>query len=169
MILHETDIDLKRLLMDCIFIASQLDTKSKRNIILHNMPRIILKADEKLIKQIFLNILSNAVKFTKENGKIEVYVKKTEFGICLVFEDNGIGIPKEKLNKLFRPFEQIENVLSRTKTGSGLGLVLVKKMVILHGGKIEIKTVQPQGVAVLIELPQKRIVLQGDKNEVSQN
>ncbi len=167
MLLYETNINLKRLLEDCIFIALQFDTKSKRNIILHQMPQIVLKADEKLMKQVFLNVLSNAVKFTKRDGKIDVYVKQTEFGIRLVFKDNGIGIPKEKINKLFQPFEQIENVLSRAHKGSGLGLVLVKKMVILHGGRVEIETLSPRGVAVLIDLPQTRIVLLGDKNEIS--
>ena len=167
MLLYETNINLKRLLKDCIFIALQFDTKSKRNITLHQMPQIVLKADEKLMKQVFLNVLSNAVKFTETDGKIDIYVKKTEFGIRLVFKDNGIGIPKEKINKLFQPFEQIENVLSRAHKGSGLGLVLVKKMVILHGGRVKIETLSPRGVVVLIDLPQTRIVLLGDKNEIS--
>ncbi len=167
MLLYETHINLKQLLDDTIFIAKQFDSKSKRNILLHKMPFVILKADEKLMKQIFLNILSNAVKFTQENGQIDIFVKKTAFGIRLIFKDDGIGIPKEKLHKLFQPFEQIENVLSRTHMGSGLGLVLVKKMVILHGGQIEIKTLHPKGIAVLIDLPQKRIVSLGEENEVS--
>ena len=167
MLLYETNVNLKKLLEDCVFIALQFDTKAKRNIKLHKMPKIVLKADEKLMKQVFLNILSNAVKFTKMDGRIDIFVKKTEFGIRLVFKDDGIGIPKEKINKLFHPFEQIENVLSRAHKGSGLGLVLVKKMVILHGGRVEIKTLYPKGVAVLIDLPQTRIVLLGDKNEFS--
>ncbi len=167
MFLHETTIDLKQLLQDAIFIALQFDTKNNRNIVLHKMNHIILRADEKLMKQIFLNVLSNAVKFTKKEEKIDVFVKKTSFGIRLIFKDNGIGIPKEKINKLFQPFEQIENSFSRTNIGSGLGLVLVKKMVILHGGRIEIKSLYPKGVAVLIDLPQKRIVSLGAKNEIS--
>ena len=167
MFLHETTIDLKQLLQDAIFIALQFDTKNNRNIVLHKMNHIILRADEKLMKQIFVNVLSNAVKFTKKEEKIDVFVKKTSFGIRLIFKDNGIGIPKEKINKLFQPFEQIENSFSRTNIGSGLGLVLVKKMVILHGGRIEIKSLYPKGVAVLIDLPQKRIVSLGAKNEIS--
>ena len=77
MLLYETHINLKQLLDDTIFIAKQFDRKSKRNILLHKMPFVILKADEKLMKQIFLNILSNAVKFTQENGQIDIFVKKT--------------------------------------------------------------------------------------------
>lgn len=167
MVLLERNIDLKRILMDSIFIATHFENKSEKNIVLHKFQKTILKGDEKLLKQIFVNVLSNSIKHIKSNGRIDIYVKKTSFGIRLVFKDDGDGIPKEKLKKLFTPYEEILDGSNNVRTGIGLGLVLVKKMVILHEGRIDIKSYYKKGFEVLIDFPQKRIICLGDENEVS--
>lgn len=166
MFLYESNVDVNALLIEILSLARQFSKNNNRIIKLHPMPKIIMKADEKLLKQIFINILSNAVKFTNSDGKIDVFVKKISSGIRFIFQDNGIGIPKEKINQLFKPFIQIENILSRSHDGTGLGLVLVKKMVILHDGKVEIKSVLKKGTKVIIDFPEKRIVSMGDKDEI---
>ncbi len=165
MFLYETNVNIETLLLEVLSLAKQFSKNNNRTIKLHLSQKIIIKADEKLLRQIFLNKLSNAVKFTNIDGKIDIFVKKTSFGIRFIFQDNGIGIPKEKINHLFEPFMQIENVLSRSHDGTGLGLVLVKKMVILHSGNIEIKSIFKKGTKVIIDFPKKRIVSIGDKDE----
>ena len=112
--------------------------------------------------QIFLNILSNAIKFTQKDGHINVYMdEETSDGVTLVFEDDGIGIPPDKVNILFQPFTQIENILTRSHQGSGLGLVLVKKMVILHQGTVRLESEEGKGTKLIIHFPNVRIVKKG--------
>ena len=73
--------------------------------------------------------------------------------VALVFEDNGIGIPREALKKLGRPFEQVESLLTKTHQGSGLGLAIAKSLAELHGGAIRIRSTVNRGTVVLLRLP----------------
>ncbi len=166
MCMYEMRVNLKKVLEEIIFLAKNLYLNEKRIITLNPMPDIILKADEKMLRQIFLNILSNAVKFTKNSGHIDIFVKKTVEGIQISFQDNGIGIAKDKLPFLFQPFTQIKNDLGERYHGTGLGLVLVKKMVILHQGKIQIESEENKGTCLTIDFPRQRIISMGEKNEI---
>ena len=83
-----------------------------------------------------------------------------EKGGQLAFEvkDNGIGIAEEKIKKLFTPFTQVENIFTRAHAGSGLGLSLVKHLIELHGGHVEMKSVEGKGTTVTVYFPKERIV-----------
>ena len=158
MVLNETNVDLNQSLQEVVDLISQYPNASERNIRLHLNQKIILSADERALKQIFLNILSNAIKFTQKDGHINVYMdEETSDGVTLVFEDDGIGIPPDKVNILFQPFTQIENILTRSHQGSGLGLVLVKKMVILHQGTVRLESEEGKGTKLIIHFPAERI------------
>jgi two-component system, cell cycle sensor histidine kinase PleC len=116
-------------------------------------PAIRLRADKRAIKQIAINLLSNAVKFTPEGGRVRVRARLSVGAVTFMFEDNGIGIPKDALKKLGRPFEQVESLLTKTHQGSGLGLAIAKSLAELHGGAMRIRSTVNRGTLVLLRLP----------------
>ena len=97
-------------------------------------PTCSLRADRRALKQIALNLLSNAVKFTPDGGRVTVRGRASDGCIVLGIADTGIGIAKDALAKLGRPFEQVESQLTKSHQGSGLGLAIAKSLVELHGG-----------------------------------
>ena len=114
-------------------------------------------ADEIKVKQIFVNLLSNAVKFTSRGGRVDVTCAlNEEKGIVLSVEDKGIGISGDDLKKLFQPFTQVENVMTRSKEGTGLGLTLVRAISELHGGTVEIQSEPGEGTNVTVTFPPER-------------
>ena len=117
-----------------------------------NKEDVILKVDSDKLERIILNLLSNAIKFSKPNGEIRVTLN---FEDCLYISvaDNGIGIAKENLNKIFDKFTQLDTSFSRKNEGSGIGLSIVKSFVLLHNGKISVKSDLNKGTSFLIELP----------------
>ncbi len=115
-----------------------------------NVPEI--EADHRAVKQILLNLLSNAVKFT-DQGAIMVHARGTAGGLTLRVVDTGCGIPPEHLPRLARPFEQVEQELTRTNAGTGLGLALTKSLTEMHGGKLSIQSEVGRGTIVTVTLP----------------
>jgi two-component system cell cycle sensor histidine kinase PleC len=110
-------------------------------------------ADKRALKQVFINILANAVKFTPEGGRVSVTAKRQDKTIIIIVADSGIGIPARDLEKLGRPFEQVENQFTKTKSGSGLGLAISKSLVELHGGSLIIESEERKGTTVTVLLP----------------
>jgi two-component system cell cycle sensor histidine kinase PleC len=121
-----------------------------------NVPeKLLLHADRRAIKQILLNLISNAVKFTPDGGHIAVRAKTSGRCAFLVIEDSGIGIAREALKKLGRPFEQVESQLTKTQAGSGLGLAIAKSLAELQGGRMRIRSIENVGTTVFLRLPAK--------------
>jgi PAS domain S-box-containing protein len=116
---------------------------------------ITLQADERRLRQIVINLLSNAVKFTPEGGSIELAVSTLpEIRQARIsVKDSGIGIKEEDLPHLFQPFLQLDARLAREYNGTGLGLVLVKRLAELHGGSVEVESVFGQGSTFTVSLP----------------
>jgi signal transduction histidine kinase len=123
-----------------------------------NLPDLFV--DERRIRQVLINLLTNAVKFTPEGGKVtlaasqlpvEDNTKQNYIRITVV--DTGIGITPENINKLFRPFVQIDSALNRHHSGTGLGLALVKQVVELHGGQVGLTSQLGVGSLFTIDLP----------------
>ncbi|MBK8784613.1 MAG: response regulator [Anaerolineales bacterium] len=115
----------------------------------------MLMADPRRLKQVLINLLNNAVKFTPNKGKVTLEVQEqAEEGLMrFSVTDTGIGIRPEDLPKLFQPFMQLDGGLSRQYEGSGLGLALAKKMVELHGGRIEVQSEPGKGSRFSFTLP----------------
>ncbi len=111
-----------------------------------------IEADHRAVKQILLNLLSNAVKFT-DQGAIMVHARGNTQGLTLRVVDTGCGIPPEHLPRLARPFEQVEQELTRNHHGTGLGLALTKSLVEMHGGKLSIQSEMGRGTIVTVTLP----------------
>ena len=109
--------------------------------------------DRRAIQQILINLLSNAVKFTPEGGKIEVTASRRPGIFEFAVSDNGIGIAEADLSRLGQPFAQIENDLTRSYDGAGLGLSLVKGLVELYNGSMSIESAPGRGTTVRVGLP----------------
>ncbi|WP_369405878.1 sensor histidine kinase [Sneathiella glossodoripedis] len=117
----------------------------------------IIFADPRLVSQVFLNVLSNAVKFTPKGGAVSITLDARDDGsIDVKVTDTGIGIEPENIEKVFAPFVQIESSLARNYEGTGLGLPLSKNVMLLHGGSIELESSIGQGTIVHIMFPPER-------------
>ena len=118
-----------------------------------------LKADERKLKQVLLNLMSNAIKFTPEGGTVELTACRAGDG-SFVFEvsDTGIGIAAEDIPRAFAPFEQVDSRLSRQFEGTGLGLPLSEGFVKLHGGSLELKSRPGVGTRAIVTLPRERVI-----------
>jgi PAS domain S-box-containing protein len=125
-------------------------------------PGISIRADARRLKQMLVNLLSNAVKFTPEGGDIglEVCGIRTENVLKITVWDKGIGIQSEDLQRLFKPFVQLDSSLARQATGTGLGLSLVHRLTELHGGRMEVESSPGQGSRFTIVLPWSEEVIQ---------
>ncbi|MCC5643685.1 GAF domain-containing protein [Nostoc sp. CHAB 5824] len=118
-----------------------------------------IEVDERRIRQVFINLLTNAIKFTKEGGKvwIEVQPNSTNEYIFFSVVDTGIGMLSDDLFKLFQPFVQVENASNHRSPGTGLGLVMVKKIVELHGGTVHAESQLGKGSRFTVKLPWKKV------------
>jgi two-component system, cell cycle sensor histidine kinase PleC len=112
-----------------------------------------ITADRRALKQVLINILANGVKFTPEGGQVRVAVRGLSGATEIAISDTGIGIEASELPKLGRPFEQVENQFTKTRSGSGLGLAISKSLVELHDGTIEIDSEPGRGTTVIILIP----------------
>lgn len=118
-----------------------------------------LRADECKIRQVLFNLLGNAVKFTPPSGRITISARFDEaVGFTVTVADTGIGIAPENVNRVFEPFTQIDGILSRKHVGTGLGLPVVKAIMELHQGRIELKSDEGCGTEVILVLPVERAV-----------
>ncbi len=113
-----------------------------------------LYADERALKQILINLCSNAVKFTPEGGRITVRAEAARSGgFQISVQDNGPGIPREKLDRIFTPFSQVDNRYDRQAGGTGLGLALVRGLAELHGGRAWLESEPGKGCCAYVVLP----------------
>jgi two-component system cell cycle sensor histidine kinase PleC len=114
--------------------------------------------DERKLRQVLLNLLSNAIKFTPSGGHIELCMRCDLAGAPIVtVTDNGRGIAKDDLARVFEPFVQVDGEFDRTSGGTGLGLPLSRLLVELHGGKLSLESILGQGTTAIVSLPRERI------------
>jgi two-component system, cell cycle sensor histidine kinase PleC len=146
-------VELDHILADSLRVVG--GRASEKRLTLHSdiAPGIKLTADRRALKQIALNLLSNAVKFTPDAGAVTVRGRARGGMVTIAIEDDGIGIPKDALHKLGRPFEQVESQLTKRHQGSGLGLAIAKSLVEMHGGAMRIRSALGSGTMVVVRLP----------------
>jgi two-component system cell cycle sensor histidine kinase PleC len=146
-------VDLDSLINDAIRLVSGR-ADEKLIVIEHTSTAgLQLHADRRAIKQIALNLLSNAVKFTPKGGKVRVQGRLVDGDVQLCIEDTGIGIPKDMIARLAKPFVQVENQYTKHHKGSGLGLAISRSLAELHGGSLRISSNDGQGTAVILRFP----------------
>ena len=119
------------------------------------LPRIY--ADKRRLTQILLNLLSNAIKFTPANGKVSLAaIVDEQNAFVFKFIDTGVGMSGEDLDKAMTKFGQVDSGLNRRHEGTGLGLPLVRRLVELHGGLLEIDSKKGSGTTVTVKFPAQR-------------
>ncbi len=119
-------------------------------------------ADKRAVKQMLVNLVSNGVKFTPRGGKVTVTATVKD-GIILAVSDTGTGIAKADLEKLGKPFEQVEGAQTRAKEGTGLGLALVKALAGMHGGEMVMQSALGEGTIVMLRLPYAVVAADGTR------
>jgi two-component system cell cycle sensor histidine kinase PleC len=147
------DLNLDSLLAEAMRVVAARAQDKRLELTTRISPELRLRADRRALKQIALNLLSNAVKFTPYGGRITVRGRASNYCITLTILDSGIGIGKDALARLGRPFEQVESQLTKSHQGSGLGLAISKSLVELHGGSMRIRSTLGKGTLVVVRLP----------------
>jgi signal transduction histidine kinase len=129
--------------------ASTKNIKIKKN--QFNKSKVL--ADEQLLKQVILNILSNAIKFTAENKMITISYKSEDNLDIISICDEGIGLTREQIEKIFEPFSQVYEHHNKAIKGTGLGLAISQKIIQLHNGYIEVESEVGVGSCFNIHIP----------------
>lgn len=137
-------------------VAEYIEGKGIKFVFDTNVEEKIIACDPDNIERIMMNLLSNAVKFTSTGDQISVDLIDEGDSIQISVKDTGIGIPEDKFQIIFERFRQVDNSLSKNQEGSGIGLSLVKSLVELHGGSINVKSRLGEGSEFIIKLPAKK-------------
>lgn len=157
-VLNLENKDIVKIVEDITMSTVDYVKNKKRTITFDtNVEELIMAIDCDKIERIILNIISNAVKFTKEGDSIYVNILYNESFLMISIKDTGVGIPEEKIDEIFDRFKQVEPILNRSHEGSGLGLSLVKLLVEMHEGKISVESELNEGTEFIIELPVKLV------------
>jgi signal transduction histidine kinase len=157
-------VDLRMVLSDCVTLMGEQCRQAGLTIDSEpaSEPLAVMGEPAKL-RQIFLNLLSNAAKFTEAGGRISLRAgPRSQDQIAVVVADTGIGMAPEHIPIALTPFEQIDSRLARRYEGTGLGLPLAKALVELHGGRISIESQPGKGTQVTVALPRASAVDAGD-------
>jgi PAS domain S-box-containing protein len=121
------------------------------------LPKI--RGDMRSLKQVVINLISNAIKFTEPGGSVTVSAAlDQEGGMDVTIADTGIGIPSEHIDAVFEPFHQVENVRTRRQMGTGLGLAISRSFMQLHGGTIKLDSVLGRGTTATVHIPAARVL-----------
>ena len=118
-----------------------------------HLDKISIHADKDLMSQVWINLISNSIKFTPPNGIIRIHGTIQEPFVFIKIEDNGIGLSQEEQNRIFERFYKADKSRTATKGGSGLGLSIVKKIIELHHGEITVASIAQKGTTFTIKLP----------------
>jgi signal transduction histidine kinase len=157
--LHEERIVVADMIDDVVrMIGGQAE---KAQIVLHSAiaPDVFcIRADKRRMRQILINLLSNACKFTPPQGQVFIEARFLNGDLAIAVRDTGIGIAEEDVAKVFEVFRQVDSRIARQHGGSGLGLPLTKQFVELHDGRIVMESVPGIGTTVTIFVPPKRII-----------
>ena len=130
---------------NCIEVVQQLALKKHIDIKLNMEPDVYILAEPSKLKQVIINLLSNAINYSFENNSIEVTVRQSEGASILEIKDYGIGISEEEQVRIFERFYRVDKARSRDSGGTGLGLAIVKHIVEVFNGEIEVESQPGEG------------------------
>ena len=154
MFLNVAPFNIKSLLDSTVSVLRGLAVEKRLHFqVVREPDDFILNADAKRIKQIYYNLISNAIKFTSPDGHIKIAVYKRDMFMESIVSDDGIGIATEDQARVFQEFEQVDNSYTRRYSGTGLGLPIVKQLVELHGGQIFLESTPGKGTEVIFTIP----------------
>jgi two-component system sensor histidine kinase VicK len=152
-------------LLKSVVTKVELTAKNKSqhlNCIFDDSQKILTVIDKDRIEQVLMNVLSNAIKYTQEGGRIDIDALQAGKDAQIVIADNGIGIPEKELSRVFERFFRVDKARSRAMGGTGLGLAISKQIIEEHNGSIEIESKEGKGTRVTIMIPLSHV--RGKKN-----
>jgi signal transduction histidine kinase/HD-GYP domain-containing protein (c-di-GMP phosphodiesterase class II) len=155
----KADMDLRKILKEVnqVLLPSARKKYLRLDLPLEGPP-ISLSADDGMMKQLFLNLIGNAIKFTPEGGVVTVSLEDRESTVEVSVEDNGIGIPPSKIHRVFDEFYQVDSSSTRRFGGVGLGLAIAKNIVEWHDGRIWAESETGNGAKFTVRLPKRKAV-----------
>ena len=154
--LQSSNYNIVKVIEDITLSIAEYIKHKKINLLFNtDFKEIILACDVDKIERVMLNLLSNAIKYTDDGGNIQVSLNKVNNDVIISVKDSGVGIPKDKLELIFDRFGQANSILSRRCEGSGIGLSIVKSIVQMHGGKIEVFSEVGKGTEFVFNIPIK--------------
>ncbi len=138
--------------------------ESKRITLEARLPvtEVKVRAERDLMKQLAINLLHNASKFTPEGGKVWIRLEDEVVSARIIVEDNGIGIPEDQLDKIFDHFHQVDGSATRRHGGTGIGLAICKNIVEWHDGRIWVENVAGKGARFVVVVPKKQAVVRSE-------
>jgi signal transduction histidine kinase len=154
--LHFAPTEVQEICQTCIHLVRELASQKKLKLTIESDFAVnTIQADARRLKQILVNLLTNAIKFTPEQGEVKLEIQGDEEAKIVHFgvRDTGIGIPIEYLNRIFDAFVQLDGGLNRAQEGSGLGLSLVYRLTEMHGGSVQVTSEVNKGSYFIISLP----------------
>lgn len=158
--IDESVVEISALMHQCFVVISTLAASAGVTLVADSsLSGISLRADERALRQILLNLLSNSVKFSPNGGRVVTRAHADDDSLCIEVEDNGIGIAPEHIPLVVEPFRQAPGVRTREHRGTGLGLSISKSLARLHGGDISISSAVGVGTTVCIRLPIERLLV----------
>lgn len=152
--IQKESFDFTQLLRQTVSVLEQEWREKKLKVTVSGKPCEIF-ADRDQMSQVIMNLLSNAIKYTKENGEIIAKVEERAHQLIFTLQDTGVGMPEEELENIFEYLYRIDNSRTKNTGGSGIGLAVVKSIVIAHGGTIEAKSQLGKGSTFIVRLPKK--------------
>jgi signal transduction histidine kinase len=136
-------------------VVADIQPAMERHTLIYDLPRepIVINGDELRLEQVLHNLIDNAVKYSPKGGTITLSITQTDHNACLTITDQGMGIPAQALPVLFQRFYRADNVDDQHISGVGIGLYIVNEIVALHGGSINVESVEQHGSTFTICLP----------------
>lgn len=151
--MHYEDVSLDDIMIQLYEDGEILASKKKIKVNLSRVDNVRIKGDKVRLRQLLLNLVDNAVKYTADNGEISLSLEQENGKAKIVVADTGVGIPPEALDKIFDRFYRVDKARSRELGGSGLGLSIAKWVAETHGGKIEVESKVGKGSTFTVYLP----------------
>jgi two-component system phosphate regulon sensor histidine kinase PhoR len=154
--IEKAQLDLKGLIDETVMgFGHALAVKQRKLSVETSGDYFTIRGDRDRLEQVFVNLIDNAIKYTKEGGRIKLQLTATDDSVTVTVEDNGIGIPKGDIERVFERFYRVDKAHSRELGGTGLGLSIAKHIVLAHNGKIHIESEVNKGTKVFAMLPKK--------------
>lgn len=152
--LHKEEIDAQLLVHQCVNTLEPSANEKGIQLVRNVDTNLKLKCDQKRILQVLNNLVGNAIKYVREkDGRIEVSAKQYNGSVVFSVKDNGIGIPRDKQENLFKKFYQVDTSLTRQPGGTGLGLAICKGIVEAHEGRIWVDSEEDKGSTFYFSIP----------------
>lgn len=155
--LAESDVNLPALLTTCVELLRPKAEPKRLTVTVRPSAPFRIRGDHRRLREMLLNVLDNAVKFTPAEGFVFAAIERRPTAVAVVVSDTGTGIGPDMLGRIFNPFTQAERSLVRQHEGIGLGLPIVRRFAELHGGSIELESEPGRGTTVTILLPTSRL------------